>query len=395
MPSQQGAFDPCRIPHDMRWRIALCVLAAVALAALGAVVSAAPIVPNDPLLASADQTSSHPARAGQWALRQIEVGEAWNLTRGAGTVIAIVDDGVDLDHPDLQKILLPGATFPCVVTRFPCDGRWMKSDDPLAVPEHGTHVAGIAAGVANNGIGIAGVAPESRILPINVFQDSGASDVDVAAGIRWAVDHGATVVNLSLGDFLPVMEFMDDPEGPIPTAIAYALQKNVVVVAAAGNTTWPLCVSPSSLAGVICVAASDMNGQPAEYSSLPNKDDELALRAPGGGTLDYQLQCGGGIVSTVPEGFGDDAPTGCYPDQASPAGSYAELTGTSMAAPHVSGVAALVRSLGCDARSTATIVTRTAFNPQSGEYGTYDSIYGWGIVNAKRAVAAAAWLCHR
>src|SRR5687767_10700369 len=159
----------------MRVRIRLVVVLAVVAAAVATIASAATtVVPNDPLFPAQKATSSHPARLGQWALRQIEVQEAWASTRGGGIVIAVIDSGVDLDHPDLQKNLLPGATFPCTTKRMPCDGRWIASDDPLAVPEHGTHVAGIAAAVANNGIGIAGVAPAARILPVNVFQDSGA-----------------------------------------------------------------------------------------------------------------------------------------------------------------------------------------------------------------------------
>src|SRR5688500_7149403 len=111
------------VRRPVRWMIA----AAVGLATVGAVASATPIVPNDPLLPAQDATDRHPARLGQWALAQIEVGEAWNVTRGAGVVIAIVDNGVDLDHPDLENIdpnrrrVLQGRTIPCTPARQPCD----------------------------------------------------------------------------------------------------------------------------------------------------------------------------------------------------------------------------------------------------------------------------------
>src|SRR5690242_1485549 len=117
------------------------MLGALALAAVGMVASATPIVPNDPLLPADSGTASHPARLGQWGLRQIEVGEAWKVTRGARIVIAIVDNGVDLDHPDLENAgpnrrrVLVGRTIPCTPARQPCDGRWLPSSDRTAAPE--------------------------------------------------------------------------------------------------------------------------------------------------------------------------------------------------------------------------------------------------------------------
>ena len=337
------------------------------------VVLAAFVAPR--ALAAPDPKPNDPLLADQWALAQIRADQAWALTRGAGAVIAVIDSGVDRRHPDLAPNVLPGISFD---TEAGCQRGC--SDGSPAVPEgqeevdgHGTHVAGIAAAVANNRTGIAGVAPGARILPVRV-----ESPEDVVAGIRWAADHGASVINLSLGIGAGAEGVLVPGSGLVlrglEDAVAHAHRKGVVVVAAAGNSTFPLCENPSDIDGVLCVAATDRSGRPAEYSNLPNKDDGLWVRAPGGsGAL--SVVCGEGVLSTVPGGTGLDA---CdYPTSK----HYDEMVGTSMAAPHVSGVAALLRSLGCDRRQAIDVIVGTA----RGE---------WGLLDAGAAVKRAATACH-
>src|SRR3954468_24868969 len=181
-------------------------LAAAALAAAfalpsaaGAAVPCAPVVttyesggapssssPNDPLLNR------------QWGLTQIDAQGAWNRgALGQSATIAIVDTGVDLNHPDLAGKLLPGADFVSDETCTP------GAQD---LNGHGTHVAGIAAASTNNGIGVAGTAPNAKILPVRVLDSSGSgTGDDIVKGIEWAADQGAQVINLSIGEGVDVV----------------------------------------------------------------------------------------------------------------------------------------------------------------------------------------------
>jgi subtilisin family serine protease len=136
--------------------------------------------------------ANDPLFARQWALDQVNAPEAWARgARGAGTTVAIVDTGVDLQHPDLSSKLVTGHDF--VADNNDCPA------GPQDENGHGTHVAGIAAAVTNHGIGVAGVAPDAQIMPVRVLDaDGSGSSEDVAAGITWAADHGAEVINLSL-----------------------------------------------------------------------------------------------------------------------------------------------------------------------------------------------------
>src|SRR5207249_216773 len=128
----------------------------------------------------------------QWGLTQIKAPDAWaHGALGAGVTIAIVDTGVDLNHPDLGSKIVAGADLVSGETCTPGD---------QDLNGHGTHVAGIAAALTNNGIGVAGTAPDAKIMPVRVLDSTGSGSTDdVAAGIRWAADHGAQVINLSLG----------------------------------------------------------------------------------------------------------------------------------------------------------------------------------------------------
>lgn len=285
-------------------------------------VRAATFAPNDPLYPS------------QWALPAIGVPDVWESVYCEDrpelqVTIAVLDTGVQADHPDLLGKLVPGYDALTDSEGLPTDGNG-----------HGTHVAGIAAAVADNDEGIAGVAGLAdcvKVMPVKVLDDSGEGNyVDVAEGIAWAVDQGADVLNLSLaGD-----ENAPDSDA-VREAIMYALSRGVVVVAAAGNdsnrygpsepgdldnegpSSMPVApvAFPARVLGVIAVGAAGLvNNQwiPADFS---NGGPQLTLSAPGVG-----------ILSTYNQDLdGDGSPE-----------LYASKSGTSMATPFVSGVAALL-----------------------------------------------------
>jgi serine protease len=350
-------------------RMCLAVLAAALSMLFPAVASAAP---NDPLYGS------------QWGPQQVHAPEAWPTSDGTGAIIGIVDAGVDLDHPDLQGKLLPGATF----LDCPGDGSCGNGDWESGPPErepskstHGTHVAGIAAAVTNNGTGIAGTAPGAQIIPVKVLDEEGGNDADIAKGIHYAVDHGADVINLSLGGLPGTQIFTLTGLIPdIQDAITYARDHGAVVVAAAGNEyVAPLCDDPAFDDGALCVVATDRDENRAMYSNFALHPSEDAVAAPGGAGTDT---CGEDIVSSVPVGTGDDQCPGYGSD-------YDEMAGTSMAAPHVSGVAALLMAQGRTDDDTLRILEETARDPGTTDArGTYDPVYGYGIVDAAAAVAA-------
>lgn len=345
---------------------ALILLAAVALV-LGLVGAAgASTAVNDPLWSQ------------QWGPQQVRAPQAWATSTGSGEVIAVVDSGVDLSHPDLAGKLVGGATFVGCANASCGNGDWKSGKDAGAPDGHGTHVAGIAAAATNNGTGIAGVAPDAKIMPVKVLGENGGSFAEIAAGIRFAADNGADVINMSLGA-LPGVQALEIT-GLIRDArdaIAYANGKGVVVVAAAGNETAPLCASPAFNNGALCVTATDRNEAKAWYSNLGVKPDLRAVAAPGG---QGALFCGEDILSTVPAG----TESSC--GRATP--GYDAYAGTSMAAPHVAGVAALLTAQGRTNTQTYDVLTSTARMPATGVRGVYDPVYGYGIVDAQAAVAA-------
>jgi subtilisin family serine protease len=299
----------------------------------------------------------------QWGLDQINAPEAWARGAiGAGTVIAIVDTGVDLNHPDLKSKLVQGTDF--VAGKRDCP------PGPQDENGHGTHVAGIAAAVTGNGIGVAGTAPDARIMPVRVLDETGSgSSEDVAAGIRFAADHGADVVNLSLGE-LPVVSQITPLNQEIADAIEHAWSKGSLVVAAAGNETFPLCDSPAFEHHAVCVGATDSRGLPSYYSNFPNNQDMVGVRAPGG-------------VGSVFCEDDEDIWSTMWPGSDYDCGDivgYDTLAGSSMATPFVSGLAALLAGQGL---TNEQIVQR--LETTSSNHGSYDPVYGWGIVDADAA----------
>ena len=334
------------------------------------------VVAGGLLVSPADATTSDPLRPQEWGLDQVHAEQAWSRTTGTGVVVAVVDSGVDLTHPDLKANLVPGATFIACGTT-PCgNGDW-KGPDGVGqeLDTHGTHVSGTIAAVTDNGIGVAGVAPNAKIMPIKSLEDGSGSFEDIALGIRYAVDHGADVVNMSLGAMPGVQALtLTGVETSVSDAIAYAESKGVLVVAAAGNESFPVCDTPSFEPGALCVTATTRDELPAYYSNGAIKPDTDSLAAPGGAGLVF---CEDDIVSTVPLGTGNAT---CGQSD------YDYYAGTSMATPHVSGVAALLFAQGRTLDNVKAALLDTARTPGIGT-GVFTPSYGHGIVDADAATA--------
>jgi subtilisin family serine protease len=342
---------------------------------LAALLSGVGLVAATAVAAPAAAATSDPLRDQQWGLDQINAEQAWASTTGAGSVVAVVDSGVDLGHPDLKGNLVRGATF--VDCEPSCgNGDWRGpngvGDD---LDEHGTHVSGIVAAVANNGVGVAGVAPDAKIMPIKALEEGGGSFEDIANGIRWAVDHGADVVNLSLGALPGVQAItITGIESSVTEAIAYADANGVLVVAAAGNEAFPVCDTPSFEKHALCVTATTPTENPAWYSNGAVEQDLYAVAAPGGAGLFF---CEDDVVSTVPLGTGSEF---CGESD------YDYYAGTSMATPHVAGLGALLFAQDRSLENVKAALTATARTPLVGT-GVYTTSYGHGIVDAAAAVA--------
>ncbi|MFQ3631161.1 S8 family serine peptidase [Roseiflexus sp.] len=275
------------------------------------------------LLAAPLSSPNDPRFDEQWALRHVGATCAWSRTTGnAEVIVAVVDSGVDPDHPDLAA-------------RLRSDGYDFVDDDadPRDENGHGTHVAGIIAAILDNNEGIAGLAPNVTILPVRVMNRRGTGrDPAIARGIRFAADRGAKVINLSLGATLTLNA--DEPSVLVNDAIIYAQQQGALVVVAAGNDAVPL---PNAIAvdnpDVLVVAATDQRDRKAPFS---NSGPWIAVSAPGVN-----------ILSTMPtyEVFltSDELPR----DERF-RNDYDYMSGTSQATPYVSALAALLFSANPD-----------------------------------------------
>lgn len=330
------------------------------------------------LLASAQQAMAAPAprtdplRAEQWGLAYLRAPEAWSVSRGRGVVVAVVDTGVDLTHPDLRGQLVPGVNLVK-------PGRPPQDDFG-----HGTHVAGIIAAATDNGIGVAGVAPDARVMPVKVLDNQGSGTVAViAAGIRYAADHGAKVINMSLGQQAGLDRVADatGENAILAGALTYAWSKGAVLIGAAGNGSVPLCSEPAASPYVLCVGALGPDGSRSWYSQGDATMTQWFVTAPGGSGLATGPSIGVGsvddakinVLSTVGRGTGMDKRKS----------GYVSAAGTSMAAPHVAGVAALLAARGLtNAQIVARILERAV---DLGAPGT-DPVYGSGAVDAKESV---------
>ncbi len=346
--------------------------------AIGAVTAAVTFAA--PAAAAAPGAVDDPYYDQQWGPQQVRAEQAWDTSTGKGAVIAVVDSGVDLRHEDLKGKLVPGATFVGGCNPSCGNGDWKGPDgEGDRRDEHGTHVAGIAAAATDNGIGMAGVAPDAKIMPIKALEGGRGSFTDIARGIRWAADHDADVINLSLGAVQGVQILVHGGFiTSVQDAIRYANSKGVAVIAAAGNDAVPLCNTPAYDFGAMCVVATDKREAKAAYSSGGVDPELLTVSAPGGSVLPV---CGEDIVSTVPAGTGRSTACG-YTD------AYDEYAGTSMATPHVAGVAALLAAQGRSLDNIYRTLTRTARQPQTEQRGVFTPVFGYGIVDAEAAVAA-------
>lgn len=275
----------------------------------------------------------------QWGIAQIMAPQAWDLDTGSSnTKIAILDTGIDQDHEDLTGKITINKNF---------------SDSSTVDDEygHGTHVAGIAAAVTDNGTGVAGVGYNCSLMNIKVLNDSGSGDYSwIASGITWAADNGAKVINMSLGGKLG--------SKTLQNAVNYAWNKGVVVVAAAGNNGNSRPSYPAYYSNCIAVAASDINDAKASFS---NYGDWVDVAAPGVN-----------IYSTLP-------------NHANAIGmeDYGSLSGTSMSTPYVAGLAALIwtSAYGDDNAGVRSRIESTA-----DESGSIWSDYGIERINAYNAV---------
>lgn len=301
----------------------------------------------------------------QWHFEQIHLEDAWTQADGSGVVVAVIDTGVAFadSSTGLRQVRdLSGTAF--------VPGYDFVSDDDQPHDEHGhgTHVAGTIAQTTNNGYGVAGIAPNAAIMPIRVLDASGrGSTADIAESIRWAADNGADVINMSLGGPLPSRIMQD--------AVAYAHRKGVTVIAAAGNSGWSMPSFPAAYPNVVAVAATQFDRDTTFYSNYGRYID---IAAPGGNTQLDQNDDG------RPDGVMQETLT----RENATEHEFALYMGTSMASPHVAGVAALIHQQGVTHPDRVEELLQASSTQDVPEYTTEH--YGAGLLDAGAAARANA-----
>ena len=310
------------------------------------------VTPNDSLfryqyaLNNTGQDIGAPGSPSGKPKADIKATAGWGETKGAAeTVIAIIDSGIDFDHPDIKnKIVSRGRDF--------ANDDWDATDDN----GHGTYVAGIAAADTNNDEGIAGVAWNCRVLPVKVTDKDGfAWYDDVIDGILWAADNGAQVINLSLGG--------DTPDDSLRDALKYAHEKDVVIAASAGNDNTAVFYPAAYDAYCLAVAATDYDDARTSWSCY---GPEVDVAAPGEW-----------VLSIVPTWYWG-------PDYL----PYAFGSGTSSSAPHVAGLAALIKGLKpwLTADEIMNVIRFSSDDVNSGEHSGRDDYIGYGRINMEKAL---------
>ena len=349
-PGRQAAISSTVLPPIHRRRLYAgrrCALVSVrrlaAAATAGFLALGFPTAPAQASLrAEPAPLQGDSVRTDEWHLGALNVAEAWTYANGAGVTVAVIDSGVDADHPDLQGQVLPGL-----------DLVDPKGDGDTDLVGHGTTVSGIIAGRNDDDAGVVGIAPKAKILPVRVLdQDNRYNDaLIVAKGVRWAVDKGARVINLSLGG--------NGSSAALAAALDYAFAKDVVVVACTGNTSASSSTGvwyPAREPGVIAVAGMERDGNTLWSGSITGKE----------------------AVVTAPANQLVGANTG---------GAYWKVQGTSFAAPMVSATAALIRSRWptMPAGEVINRIIRTA--KDKGAPGR-DATFGFGLVDPVGALTA-------
>jgi subtilisin family serine protease len=295
------------------------------------------------------RATTDPGRPQQWGLDRINAGA--ERGQGEGVTVAVIDSGIDRSHVDLRDNVLDGADIVG------------HDSDPSDENGHGTHVAGIIAAEAGNGAGVVGVAPKAKLLPVRVLDADGTGSVDdVVAGMHWAIAHGAKVLNLSLGEDTQTLL------GPsLGDAINEAWKNGVITVIAAGNDY--LLGSGFRDEPAIVVSGTTRDDGTPSYAGGGVGSAKWALAAPGG--EDPALGDKGAILSTYWVSGKHD--------------QYAYDCGTSMAAPHVSGAAAVLLGLGYTPQQTVDRLLSTA--KDIGAKGR-DSMFGAGLLDIGKATAS-------
>lgn len=325
----------------------------------------------------------------QWHFPLINLPAAWDLTIGDNAIVAVIDTGVLLNHPDLQGQIIPGYDFIDDIATAG-DGNSIDSnpDDPGDGGDgtssfHGTHVAGTVAASSNNGIGVAGVAWNAKIMPLRALGIGGGTSYDVGQAMLYAArlpnDSGtvpaqkADVINLSLGG-----PFFSQDAQDIVTAVR---QAGVIVVAAAGNESSSAPFYPASYNGVVSVSAVDSERLLAPYSSFGTGID---VAAPGGDVR----------FDRDADGFADGVLSTGGEDQSGPISfTYLFSNGTSMASPHVAGVFALMKAANPNL-TPASIDQQLTLGTLTDDLGSAgrDNSFGYGLINAQKAVTVALTL---
>jgi len=318
----------------------------------------------------------------QWNLPLINMPEAWDITTGSDDVIvAVIDTGVLLNHPDLSG-RLTGTGYDFVDKKAGGNDPGDKEPGTSRSSFHGTHVAGIIAAATNNNLGVAGITWKTKILPVRVMGVGGRGNTyDVRQGMRYAAglsnDSGIILPESSRADIINLSLGASSSSASDQALITELRSKGIIVVAAAGNENTSTPSYPAAYNGVIAVSAVNINSTKASYS---NYGSYIDVAAPGGDSGDYN---GDGYQDYVLSAGADDS-------SGSIVNAYVFQAGTSMAAPHVAGVAALMKAVypGMLPEDMDVLLAAGNITNDIGTPGK-DNIYGYGLINAYKAVMQA------